>query len=136
MLPDLRLALAAIVATFAIVIAGFGVAATFRMAHKSLATIAPAGPAVEQTEPAARPVAARPPPETEPHPEKTASIRTQVAASSMPPVVARADDTAPIIIELPSAVARPASLPTPVEAAPADENEPVLPPSLAGRSRE
>jgi hypothetical protein len=131
MLPDLRAAIAAIVVSVGLLVAGFGVAATFRVAQQSRPSPLQAARSALLTEPALRvedlaPVVSRDDsaPANADHPDETASIAPSVAPP--PPAVAEPAPVvaaAPIVAD-PVVVAAPAPQVVAAPETPSDTPEP------------
>jgi hypothetical protein len=143
MLPDLRAAIAAIVVSVGLLVAGFGVAATFRVAQQNRPSPLQAARSALLTEPALRvedlaPVVSRDDsaPANADHPDETASIAPSVApppptVAEPAPVVAAAPIVAdPVVVAAPAAPP-PVFAPAPqVATAPAPQVIAVLAPQV------
>src|SRR6185295_15530155 len=132
MLPDLRAAIAAIVVSIGLLVAGFGVAATFRVAQQSRPSPLQVARSALLTEPALRvedlaPVMSRDDsaPANTDHPDETASIAPGGAPPAPPaepaPVVAAAPIVADPVVAAPAAPLPVAAPPSQVATAPAPQ---------------
>jgi hypothetical protein len=139
MLPDLRAAIAAIVVAVSLLLVGFGVAATFRVAQQSRPSPLQAARSALLTEPALRvedfaPVVSRDDsgPASADHSDETASIAPAAAPpAAEPPAVAAAAPVAaaPQVAAVPVVAAPPVVAPAPVVAAAPAAPAPVAAPT-------